>query len=1059
MSIVTRLGAHTLVDADAVRGAGEASLYNPLRNGLDFNAALGQISDTVRQAGQQIGGAIEGTVDGIVDFIYQTTGIDLSDEVELLEHLLSLPIAALDGSPLGPAVRVLGMFLPFLPSADPDTFDPQAAAIEFINGVLNPTGLLASVTALAEALTGNPGDLVSIENWSNLVPQLVGGLIPPALIPLLDATKLGTGTIDLARLPASVLTTASQIAAAALTGTVDLARLPASVLTTASSLAAAMVTGTLSAGVIPLLDATKVGTGTLDLARLPASVLTTASQLAASALTGTVDLARLPASVLTNVSAIAAANLTGLIDAARIPLIDASKIGSGTLAQARAAWAAPIDTLMQSWGGVGTGFSVADLAAKAQNIGSANIVGVLGAPNIGAALQNLLDGAVQGVIGGAIIGNGIAQVQQHLSAAMAFLGFTPAGTNTPPTSVAAITSNNNAAINARAVQKPIFDNLDPTADATFPLSTTWGAPATLPTIPVTQLKSAIGYITIRDGAPQKQAVTWQGYGLTNVDAFYVNLYTVNKVNGQLTPLWTTGDIKGSVGTGVVPVWNSANMAALAYVNTTQGDKFAVEYCIKGTGTYNIVGTTICPQQLPHPSAIPALPAAARILDTPPTFQTSGAYANATGGTFCQASTTINVTAGDRIIVATESIGYRLNSVIAYYNGVAMNGPVAILQYNVGSVLAYTHIWEATATATGTATIQGNAGAAAGGNTNISVLPASYRNCSSVAALATNAGGGGTSVAQTVAAAPSSSLVVQTFGASGAAGMVFSAYSGMTTTRANSGSPNGTPLVVGEKVGTGSNINVTGTLSTAPVYGWGGVAVELKGIVNPVPTTMANPTPSGGTLNWSNLVPWCGLSGVQGQTQYSPVIVAIPASGTFDPTLYPWANYFDRIVCGAGGGGSGGNAGGTGGGVGGAGSWGQDTLTKAQAGTSLWTATIGAGGAGGPAYSTAGGAGGGTTLNTPGFGSVGGAGGGGAGGGASSGSAYGASPAPGPGNLTYYDAHGQAVTITGGAGGGYSSNGGFQPGGAGAGGNSTFAGGGGTTGGSGGAGEAFVRVYQ
>lgn len=223
-----------------------------------------------------------------------------------------------------------------------------------VSGVLsgaNIPGLDASKVATGTLdLARLPASVLTTA--STIAAAAISGLLDASNIPSLDGSKIGSGTVDLARLPSSLLTTASSIAAAALTGTIDVARLPASVLTTASSVAASAITGVLAGSNIPALDGSKIGTGTVDLARLPASVLTTASSIAAAVVTGvlaaanipgldgtkittgTIDLARLPASILTTASSIVASAVSGVLAAANIPGMDASKITTGVFAQA-----------------------------------------------------------------------------------------------------------------------------------------------------------------------------------------------------------------------------------------------------------------------------------------------------------------------------------------------------------------------------------------------------------------------------------------------------------------------------------------------------------------------------------------------------------------------------------------------------------------------------------------------------------------------------------------------------------------------------------------------------
>ena len=143
-------------------------------------------------------------------------------------------------------------------------------------------------------------------------------------IPDLSASKITSGTIDLARLPAipldGIVGTLSAAAVSALpaskitSGTFDTARIP--------DLNASKITaGTLDDARVPDLNASKITAGTLNDARVP--------NLNASKITaGTFAEARIPALNANKVS-------TGVFSANQVPNLDASKITSGQFAPAR----------------------------------------------------------------------------------------------------------------------------------------------------------------------------------------------------------------------------------------------------------------------------------------------------------------------------------------------------------------------------------------------------------------------------------------------------------------------------------------------------------------------------------------------------------------------------------------------------------------------------------------------------------------------------------------------------------------------------------------------------
>lgn len=161
------------------RGAGGDSLFSPSRGQLLFSDPMSQIGDTAQQAGNAILDTLNGALEGVVGEIFSLTGIDLSSLAHLLEQLWAIPVSFLDATPFGSVLHILGQFFPFLNGflADPLSFDPFTAAQQFIELILNPTGLFTMLPDLVQALTGIVGGgIAEIEAFAAQLP-LIGELV------------------------------------------------------------------------------------------------------------------------------------------------------------------------------------------------------------------------------------------------------------------------------------------------------------------------------------------------------------------------------------------------------------------------------------------------------------------------------------------------------------------------------------------------------------------------------------------------------------------------------------------------------------------------------------------------------------------------------------------------------------------------------------------------------------------------------------------------------------------------------------------------------------------
>ena len=185
------------------------------------------------------------------------------------------------------------------PTADGEPVPVQAGSSTFVGLSDTPS-----------AFTGNAGGFARVNATEDAV-EFSGILVDD--IPDLDASKVASGTFDVARLP--------DIDASKVTGTLATARIP-------NLNASKINAGVFALDRIPNLDAAKITSGTFDAARL--------SDIDASKVaSGTFDAARIPDLAASKImSGVFALDRIPNLDAARIPDIDASKV-TGTLATAR----------------------------------------------------------------------------------------------------------------------------------------------------------------------------------------------------------------------------------------------------------------------------------------------------------------------------------------------------------------------------------------------------------------------------------------------------------------------------------------------------------------------------------------------------------------------------------------------------------------------------------------------------------------------------------------------------------------------------------------------------
>lgn len=310
---------------------------------------------------------------------------------------------------------------------------------------------------------------------------------------------------------------------------------------------------------------------------------------------------------------------------------------------------ATVDTLVNAWGVAGSNFLQSQLQVLAQSIPSNVVQGVLGPTDLGSAVQAVVTGIYNGVTGAEETGvTAIETLGNQLKGLVTLLGYRLDG-SIAGGSTAAITQTNNANIANRAVTKPSWQSIESSTDWVFPPALVQSQ-STLPTVPVTQTSTSIGFITVPDAGPQ-ESIDWLGYptggSMSTFTAFYLNVYQVNKPNavnypndsgnnnpgnlpfpafpvGELVWLRSTPNIVLLVANESSPGWNvydfgvtetdiinpaittrgvpgsTDTVQGTTFINANQGDVFAVELQVYGTGTYNVLGmNNYIP---PHPTA-------------------------------------------------------------------------------------------------------------------------------------------------------------------------------------------------------------------------------------------------------------------------------------------------------------------------------------------------------------------------------------------------------------------------------------------------------------------------
>jgi hypothetical protein len=815
-----------------------------------------------------------------------------------------------------------------------------------------------------------------------------------------------------------------------------------------------------------------------DLSNINTSILARALQTDVVSLVNTLGLGSfldIPSSLSAITARLTNLDATGVMAAAGVGALDASKIVSGvfttglipaiTAAMTDGTGLVLTDTLVQAITGTTNVNNPQSAVTDAlQIIPYQSVLGLLGATEVGGTIQNFVDTGVNAIQNNAVTGNSLSVFGSALNSLTNLLGFTTAGA--PPSgSLNYIAVGSSQWITNTAVMKPVTVNLDVTMDSSVDLATLnpWGG--TLQMIPAFDSNTGygmVGFVTTPSGG-QKEAIAWLGHPTGGTAPSNFSLAVYKLIFGDPTygtywqGIYASGDIHTSVGTGTSPVWNYWNLPSANFFDTKQGEVLAVA-CWTFDQTYNFVGAT--DSQPAHPTAYP---------------QFRGALLGALGPAFSNVSTgpgyggwpgysePIALTNDDNFVCIPVHIYFAAAAPPTSFS-CDINGTVSLplIDYYVyyGDGTSSWGIYWFGAQFNpgqfgGSATVHVNVTGGTNGLVEGHALSFSFV---SGASGYGHANGTSATVAMTVPVN------------GGAASLVASATNAAFPMANTNGSPlYNIPFVSGQNFSTvagvagvavGTTASPAWSFSAGGTANWGIAGLYLSGIyVWPGPYT-GNPSSSAFMYPQAN-TPYFGLSATPGQTQYGPIppvlLTYYGSTVIQNPAVtYPWANYFDLVVCGAGAGGdAGGYLQGSYGGP--CGNWAGVTGTPALMGTSNLTITVGAPGSGGYTQSMGGYTGGTSSITIPGWGTVGAAGGVGHGTSIATGSASGSGGVSAP-TENYTNAYGGNDQFPGGAGGATPGAVGQQPGGGGAGGNAYYTGSY-VQGGQGGPGIAYIFVYQ
>ncbi|WP_366652851.1 glycine-rich domain-containing protein, partial [Mycobacterium asiaticum] len=512
----------------------------------------------------------------------------------------------------------------------------------------------------------------------------------------------------------------------------------------------------------------------------------------------------------------------------------------------------------------------------------------------------------------------------------------------------------------QSISKQSYLSIDPSADPVFPLANITGSSPT--TVAVTQTKSVMGIIGLPDNGLKKSLV-WLGGSLTNITAVYVNIYKVNTTTGEFTRTHRSANIIGSLTSpgGSAMAWQFYNLPITDFFPTLQGEWYAAELTVTGTGTYNVVGITN--SWMPtHTTVFPKALGASRVttFDTIAFDALGAGYTRNTTASTVSGSWSHTAAAGSAVIVAVGVNGPSGTAPgsftrTATYNGVAMTSLGVLSPSDNGSNsygwLEFFGILNAPG---GSKTV---AISVTGGSPSFHNVEANSVSYTNVAGFGTVVNGQHTATSSlssgaiTTSPLTESRIVQAFFTVNNPGATTYSSYnktSRWNQALFNSSTNWGSSLIVGDSAG-GASVTFTVTASTGANAN-SGLALPLLPTQAAAPASISSPT-------YDAAVPWLALAGAAGRAQHAPETVEFETAGTFTYNLPSWIEEGDYVVvvpCGAGAGGSYQGIVNTNDAApykgGGAGQWNPILLRYGDdydipTGTTSFTVTVGAGGSG------------------------------------------------------------------------------------------------------------------